>query len=137
MSVQQLPTDVVIVLQRARALERSETGHSRIEAYRLTRALLGGAREAGFSAPQLADCLGVSVSTLQGRAYSDDWVSEPVFAELSGVGVDAIRRWRRCGRLPHRSRGEDGDTCYLASDLITTMVNPPARRTTRNVAAGR
>jgi hypothetical protein len=125
---QPLPPDVAAVLVRAHDLERIETGHGRIAAYRLTRALLGGAREAGFSASVLAECLGVSVSTLQGRAYSDGWIREPEFAALSGIDIDAIRRWRRSGRLPRRVKDDTGCTCYRASDLITTMLNPPGRR---------
>lgn len=132
MAERSLPADLAALLVRAHDAEQTETGAARIAAFRLTRALLGGAREAGFSAAVLAECLGVSVSTLQGRAYCDDWVREPEFSELSGIDVAALRRWRRSGRLPHRIKDDSGCTCYRASDLIATMANPPVRRTPRS-----
>jgi hypothetical protein len=119
---QPLPPNVAALLMRAHDLEQIETGQDRIAAYRLTRALLGGARAAGFSAPVLAQCLGVRVSTLQGRAYSDGWV------KATDIGNDAIRRWRRSGRLPRQIKDETGSTCYRASDLLTAMLNPSRRR---------
>jgi len=125
-----LSPEVADLLLRAQAIEKAQTGADRNAAFRLTRALLTGARRAGISMRELAECLGVTVGTLRTRAYSDEWISEAVFVELSGVPVDVLRRWRRAGRLPHRVTGADGYTYDLAHELVVALCDT-RRRTTR------
>jgi DNA-binding transcriptional regulator YiaG len=113
------------VLRRAHAAESLATGADRIEAFRLTRTLIGGARDAGYSAPALARCLGITVSTLASRAQPDGWITAAAFAEIAGVRIDTVRRWHRQGRLPDPVHDHDGIR-YRASDLVLALAGPPA-----------
>lgn len=112
---------------RAREVESQATGANRIEAFRLTRALIGGARDLGYSAADLATCLGVRVSTLEGRTERAAWINAAAFAELAGIRLDTIGRWRRCRRLPE-PRVEDARPFYRASDLLGALIAAGARK---------
>jgi hypothetical protein len=120
-----LPDVLARLLHRARDGERSAAGSDRVLAYRLTRALLGGAHVAGYRYGELAACLGVSVSSMRARAYSDDWVSQRVAAELTGLTQATLNRWRRQGRLAPRTSDRHGHMHVLASDLIIALVGVP------------
>lgn len=122
------------MLQRAHTAESLAAGTERTEAFRLTRALIGGARDAGYSAPQLAQCLGVTVATVVSRTARDEWISATVFADLAGIRNETIRRWRRQGRLPE-PRLDNAAPVYRAGDLIRALIATGARKHTGAVAA--
>jgi DNA-binding transcriptional regulator YiaG len=126
-----LSSEVADLLLTAQAIEKAETGAQRNAAFRRTRALITGARRAGISMQELADCLGVTVGTLRTRADSDEWISEADFALVSGVSAEVLRRWRRAGRLPHRATGADGCAHFLAHDLIVAFADTHRRNDAR------
>jgi hypothetical protein len=113
-----LPVELAELLHRARDREASAVGAGRVAAFRLTRALLGGARAAGYSVRQLADCLAVSPSSMRARCYSDDWVNEAVFAELAGLDAAVVQQWLLPGGR------EAGHRQARAAALIVALVRP-------------
>jgi hypothetical protein len=117
-----LPEPLAATLRRAHSAERVAVGADRVPAFRLTRTLLSAAREAGYRSSQLAECLGLSVSTVEARRAADGWLAAEVFAEVAGVPVESVRGWAADGLLPSAPPGDvDGDH-YLASELVRALV---------------
>jgi hypothetical protein len=120
--LRRVPPELETALRRAHAAERSAQGSLRVPAFRLTRSLLGGARLVGYPLHQLAECLGISVSSTRSRAISDGWITADTFADLTDRPRDLVDRWASDGWLPQISVDESGQTCYAASDLIRSLV---------------
>lgn len=116
--VHSVPNRLAIVLQRAHAAELHAVGDERRPAFALTRALLGGARRAGYSAQRLAECLGVSLGSVRGRSGSDGWICLEAFCAVADLGPDTVNRWRDKGMLPTTTLDHAGQPCYLASELV-------------------
>jgi hypothetical protein len=118
-----LPTKLIALLNNAHAAELAAVGHERIPAFRTMRALLGGARSAGYTAAQLAACLGVRTETLRARAGMDDWIRDETFADLAALQASTIRRWQRRGLLVRTQLDDEGrQRHHLASELIRALI---------------
>lgn len=117
-----MPVRLAAVLQRAHTAELQAVGEQRRAAFRLTRALLGGARRAGYSAPRLAECLGLSLSSVRSRSGSDGWVSASAITQLADLAAGMIEQWQVGGLLPTTNVDQAGQSCYLASDLIRALI---------------
>lgn len=120
----EIPARLATALRRAHLAERTASGAERRAAFGLTRVLLGGARAAGFGPKLLAECMGLSISSINSRAHRDGWVTLELFAELAGLDVAAMSDWDMAGLIPSRAGDEDGRQCHLASELIRALVGP-------------
>jgi hypothetical protein len=116
-----IPPLLAIVLRQAHAEERSAAGDQRRSAFALTRALLGGARRAGYSAPRLSACLGISLPSVRSRSGSDGWISATDIDRLAEPAPGTIEHWRRAGLLTAANVDQAGQPCYLASELIYAL----------------
>jgi hypothetical protein len=116
-----IPPLLADVLQQARAEERSAAGDQRRSAFALTRALLGGARRAGYSAPRLSACLGVSLPSVSTRSGSDGWISAAAITRLADLPPGTVEQWQRAGLLTAANVDQAGQPCYLASELIHAL----------------
>jgi hypothetical protein len=117
-----MPDQLVAVLQRAHIAELQAVGEHRRPAFRLTRALLGGAHRAGYSAACLAECLGLSLSSVRSRSGSDGWVSALAITQLADLAAGTVELWQAEGLLPSTVLDQAGQSCYLASDLIRALI---------------
>jgi hypothetical protein len=63
-----LPDRLAAALQAAHTAETAATGAARRPAMRLTRGVIGGIVEAGYSTRAIADCLGVTSGSVRSRA---------------------------------------------------------------------
>jgi hypothetical protein len=124
----EIPARLATALRRAHLAERAASGAQRRAAFGLTRVLLGGARAAGFGPKLLAECMGLSISSINSRAHRDGWVTPELFAELAGLDVDAMSDWDMAGLIPSRARDDDGRQCHLASELIRALVGAGSGR---------
>jgi hypothetical protein len=116
-----IPDALAAALRRAHAVELRAIGAQRRPALRLTRSLLGGSRLAGYHASQLAECLGVSVSSIRNRGGSDGWVDVPAFTRVAGVPMETVEAWRVAGLLTATSDQIRGEQRYLASELVRAL----------------
>ena len=114
----QVPEAVAALLLRAHAEEGTAAGAQRRPAFRLTRVLLGGAYEAGFSPSLLAGCLGVTPDAIRTRCVADGWVSREDAARIAGIDAETLDAWEAQGRLP--TGGVGG--AILASELVSALV---------------
>ena len=124
-----LPDRLITALQRAHTAEQVAVGEQRRPAFRLTRALLGGARRAGYAPTLLAQTLGISIHAVRGRGGGDGWISRQVFTDLTDLPPGVIDSWATAGLLPARALDEIGRDCYLASELIRALGRQSANRT--------
>lgn len=116
-----LPPRLAAALTAAHAAELVATGSRRRPAFRLTRALLGGARKAGYHPAQLAAHLGVSITSIQTRGGNDDLIAADTFARLTGIDPATVDRWHAIGALSPPTTDHGNQDCYPASELIQAL----------------
>jgi hypothetical protein len=114
----ELHPELVAVLHRLQAAERTAVGADRRVAFRLTRAVLGAAHASGVTFDQLADALSVSASSVRTRVSRTEvvisaWGVEELTgftpAELGVQPVDPI------------APGATGDG-YRVSDIVRVLL---------------
>jgi hypothetical protein len=117
-----LPEALYAALRRAHRAELTATGEHRRPAFRVTRTLLGGARQAGQPCTLLADCLGVSVASVRARAGSDGWLTTAEVVSVSGLSAQRIKECVALGWLPPPHLGAGGEELHLASHVVRAVI---------------
>jgi hypothetical protein len=112
---------VANLLQRALAAERIASGPQRRPAYRVTRELLGGALEVGYSPLDLSVCLGISAASIRTRISTGGWLATSTLAELADIGAEQIQHWRSEGLLPNERSAPSGESYFAAADVIWAL----------------
>jgi hypothetical protein len=116
-----VPDRLATVLRGAVDAEQLATGEERFPALRLTRYLIAGAREAGYSTAAVAQCLGISTDSVRTRGTSDGWVAADDFAALADLAGGVINQWAADGVLDSGAIDAHGHRYYPASDLILAL----------------
>lgn len=115
------PPALSSVVLRAHQAETEASGPERRMAFRRTRALITGARLAGFSLHDIADLLGIGIGSVRNRAGDVGVVGAEDITALTGLGPDRIEQWRRLGWLADPVVGPDGRELYAADDLVRAL----------------
>lgn len=108
-------------LRRALAAEQLAIGQERRPAFRLTRALIAGARFAGCTDTAVAGCLGISLNAVRTRGGSDEWIAVDDFIALTELAPSVIDQWASDGLLSLTRIDDDGRDFYAASQLMRAL----------------
>ncbi|HLH99861.1 MAG TPA: hypothetical protein VKV06_03680 [Acidimicrobiales bacterium] len=86
---------------------------------------MGGAVDAGYPAQLLADCLGVTVGTVRGRATPDAWLALEDLVPF--VPATTLAQWRAAASLGPPELGPTGEEHYPAVAVVRALmaVRPP------------
>jgi hypothetical protein len=117
----EIPPSVAQILRRALAAELEATRAGRRQAFRVTRTLLGGARQVGYPALELVRDLDISVHSVRTRGGSDGWISVASVIDLADLTPGTVAGWHRDGLLPPPTTDASGQVCCRASDVIRAL----------------
>ena len=118
-----IPQAVRTMLGRAKAAERAASSGQRVEALRITRQLLTGAYQAGYSSRDLADCLGVSTQSVRNRLDANQWL--PLSAVIAFIEVDPLFLHRLRALATDVRTTPDGTAAYSSVDIVRAVASSP------------
>jgi hypothetical protein len=126
-----LPGRVVSLLDWARGQEDAASGAARRGAQRFTREVISGILDAGYPTSLVADCLGVTASSVRSRVQKDGWLPARKVEKGARLRIGTLRRLQSQDWLPQSRTGLDGDTAYPAVDVIRALVAQGSGKATR------
>jgi hypothetical protein len=118
-----VPLSLALVLRNAAEAEATATGGARRPAFRMTRFLLAGAIQNGFSNTSLAAVTGMSDESVRTRGGNHGPVSVVAFAMLAEIPDDTIDRWEQQQILGTATVDYEGNRAHPASALIRALLS--------------
>jgi hypothetical protein len=107
------------LLVEARKFEAAATGSEGLQAYRISRILIGGLLDAGFTATAIASCLGTTNGSVLNRAERDGTLRLSTIRALDVLPADHP--------LPNPVQSateEIGEPVYRAVELVQALGTP-------------
>jgi hypothetical protein len=105
------------LLLEAREIEAIATGSDRLQAYRISRILIGALLDAGFTATAVAVCLGTTNGSVLNRAERNGVLRLSTIRILTGLPADD----EVLMSLAPVSRGELDEPVYRAVELVRAL----------------
>jgi hypothetical protein len=117
-----LPERVISLLLWAREQEDAANGAARRPALRFTREIISGVLDIGYSSGIVAECLGITTSSVRSRVQPGGWLPARKVEKGARLRPGTLRRWQAEGMLPEGQIGLDGDIAYPAVAVIRALI---------------
>jgi hypothetical protein len=117
-----VPERVLSLLLWARDQEDAAAGPSRRPAQRFTREIISGILDIGYPSGTVAQCLGITTSSLRSRVQPGGWLPARKVERGSRLRAGTLRRWQAEGLLPEGQIGLDGDIAYPAVAVVRALI---------------